>query len=174
MLYRLYYGYEGLYGYVITPVHARLLLQSIHQKPFFRFIDRMVANLNHYNNSVILCPKTPLLWTDVCMHRDSDTMPKTVFTPSRIPFILHFHNRSPHESEKPFMKKFKYFVYDTIEECREAQYTMGGFVIPTDYIISRPLVMIAMNFDAFGFYDSGFSACVPKHTITEADLVVES
>ena len=173
-LYRLYYGYEGLYGYIITPSHARFLLEHIKHKPFFKFIDRMVAHLNHYHNRVILCPQSPLLWTDVSMHRDSDTLPKKVFTSSKIPFVLHFHKRSPHENEKPFIKKFRYFTYDTMEECRAGQSTMGGFVIPTDYVITHPLAIIAIHFNAFGFYGSDFSACIPHYTITEADRIAES
>lgn len=163
-LYRLHYGYEGLYGYMITPAYARFLLSHIRDRPFQQFIDRMVAIVNHQHESVIMCPCEPLLWTDTSMDRDSDTFARSSL---QIPLVVHMHGRFPRDDEKPFLDGFEWIVHDTMASCIRAQYETGGFIIPTDFMVHDHLLSaIARNMHAFGFHDSEFSGCAPR-TIVE-------
>lgn len=135
MCYRMKYGYEGLYAYMIQPAYARVLLSQL--GTFHLPVDHQVMQCNEDRESVILTPVRPLVWTDCSPRRDSDTLRQ-----KRLSLPLPVHTaRGLSPLETNLLGRFHIQTYPTWSEAYQGMEEKGGILLPHDHHIKRPIHM---------------------------------
>lgn len=149
-LYKLNYGYEGLYAYMIRPPYAHTLLQYL--QTFRLPIDHQIVQCNQELGSLILTPKYPFLWTDCSPNRNSDTL--QFHGDLHIPLLIHT-SRKLIEHEHKVLYNFHIVHYTSwTDACRGIE-NRGGFLLPLHYTLQISLAAFANKCQRFAFGQGG-------------------